>query len=98
MGGKMSRPLPRCLPFRIVLIKVVWVHAPMPVAESGVRLAVYEIPHGPTKVVRSGARYIQLPGWVGFVSKGGKGSLAGCPDKSLVESSTGPRLVMIFGE
>src|ERR1044071_5576581 len=38
IGGRISRPFPKCLPLRIVLINVASLHAPIPVAESGVRL------------------------------------------------------------
>ncbi len=62
----------------------------MPVAESGVRLAGNDIPHGPTNAVKSGANAKKFPGLRELASKSFTGIFAGRPDKSLVVSSTGP--------
>ncbi len=51
MGGRISRPLPICLPVRRALINTSCDHAPMPVSESGVRFAEKLTPHGPEKAV-----------------------------------------------
>src|SRR5947207_14141029 len=54
IGGIIERPAsaPMCLPERIILMKVSGVHAPIPVAESGVRFRGKDVPHGPNHVVK----------------------------------------------
>src|SRR5436190_16985569 len=55
IGGMIGRPAsaPMCLPERRIFLNDSAVQAPMPVAESGVRLRGKEVPHGPNHVVRS---------------------------------------------
>src|SRR5438552_333622 len=101
MGGRIGRPVstPICLPVRIVLINISAVHEPSPVVESGVRLAGYEIPHGPTHEVRSGPARYQLPGLISFALNLGSLLSAGCPlSGRLLSTSILPSLVNVFGE
>src|SRR5688572_29215382 len=51
MGGRTSRPRPRCRPVRMVSRKPFGVHLPRPVSRSGVRFAVKLTPHGPANAV-----------------------------------------------
>jgi hypothetical protein len=65
----------------------------MPVAESDVRFAANEIPHGPANAVISGDIWIQS-----LFARGGKLLLAGWPESILLLSGIGPCGVIIFGE
>src|SRR4249919_866096 len=99
MGGRIGLPpaWPKCFPVLMVLINTSSVQAPIPVVESGVRLAGNEIPKGPIKQVRSGQRKIQLPGTSTFLSIGIVGIPPGCPERVLLESGTGPIAVNVLG-
>ena len=51
IGGSIGRPLPWCLPVRIVAMNCSSVQSPRPVSLSGVRLAVKLTPQGPAHAV-----------------------------------------------
>src|SRR2546423_10238016 len=83
IGGRMSRPSPRCLPVRSALTKISGVQLPRPVALSGVRLGAKLTPQPPTQAVR--LLLVRAPHLFGAMSPAGTGfnfSFAGCPDKS----------------
>src|SRR4030095_4847012 len=84
-------------PLRSILINNSSVHAPLPVALSGERLAEKETPHGPTHAVRSLLAKYHLPGVTSVLSMRGSFISAGLPESKRVSSSMGPFLVIILG-
>src|SRR5258706_12260566 len=100
MGGIIGLPAsaPINLPVRRIFIKSSSVHAPLPVARSGVKLAAKEIPHGPTHAVKSLLPKYHLPGVISVVSTVGNFVSAGLPESTRVSSTMGPCGVIIFGE
>src|SRR5712671_72402 len=99
IGGIMDRPAsaPMNLPERSILINSSSVHAPLPVALSGVRFAAKETPHGPTHEVRSLLAKYHLPGATSVVSIRGNFPSAGDPESTRVSSTIGPCGVIILG-
>jgi hypothetical protein len=99
IGGSRSRPSPWCLPRRIVLTNMSSVQLPRPVAWSGVRLRVNEMPHGPTHAVSSALDIDTQPDGdsTPAAGAGGAGSSARCPESRRVSSSAGPLSVITFG-
>src|SRR5438132_4966792 len=63
IGGRISRPVPRCFPFRIVLTNASSLQLPIPVA-SGVRFVVKDTPHGPAQAVFVSATTMPHPAGV----------------------------------
>src|SRR5438045_9751093 len=100
MGGLIGRPLskPICLPLRMAFRKFSSFQAPIPVAESEVRLAEYDMPQGPMNAVRSGLNWIQFPGFKPSPFICGSCASDGWPDNMRDESTCGPVGVIIFGE
>src|SRR5262245_54102847 len=62
IGGRIGRPLPRCLPLRMALMNVSSVQPPMPVALSGVRLLVKATPAGVDQAVLVSLIAVTQPG------------------------------------
>src|SRR5947208_13902441 len=100
IGGMMERPAstPINFPERRIFMKSSDVHVPVPVAESGERLAAKEMPHGPTHAVRSLLPRYHLPGVISPASIEGNFMSAGEPERRRVVSGMGPSFVIIFGE
>src|SRR5204863_6449596 len=83
IGGRMSRPSPRCLPVRSALTNTSGVQLPKPVALSGVRFGAKLTPHPPTQAVR--LLFVIAPHFPGARSPAGTAvsfSPAGCPIRS----------------
>src|SRR5688572_13330693 len=99
IGGIIGLPAsaPINFPVRSILINNSSVHAPLPVALSGVRLAEKETPHGPTHEVRSLLAKYHLPGVISVVSMRCSLPSAGEPESRRVSSMIGPCGVMILG-
>src|ERR1700704_2256171 len=95
IGGRIGLPSPRCLPVRSALMNISGVQLPRPVALSGVRLGAKLTPHPPTQAVRW--LLVIAPHLPGAMSPAGTGvsfSLAGCPERSRLVSSSA---VGVFG-
>src|ERR1041384_744654 len=94
IGGMIGLPAaePMNFPVRSILINNSSVHAPLPVALSGERLAAKETPHGPTHAVKSLLPRYHLPGVISELSIFGSFMSAGLPENKRVSSTMGPSL------
>src|SRR5258706_3560618 len=102
MGGRISRPFPKCFPVRRALMNIASVQLPSPVSLSGVRFMVKEVPHGPLHAVRWA--FVTAPHRSGVIPTTlsadtvGMGESAGWPHNGLDVSMIGPFGVKTLGE